>query len=196
MKQWSLKIMNNDLTLNDYCFQQNENFNDATSSSHKPCSDSEYDSIDLEKISTEYIVTSGPHDSTIDYFQTFSYNYNIFRKLSPMPSFDSVSKEVRFHLSSFLSAFHRVFILNRISIEQAGYLPPLKLKFNDDGSVLIEWIFRDYRVGFSIEPILDESSWYLVSNKNLEELSSSGDLKAKEFESIISSLLPFVLMNT
>lgn len=43
----------------------------------------------------------------------------------------------------------------------------------EDGSLLIEWIFDDLRIGFNIEPIKTESSWYLVTNKNLGEINAS-----------------------
>jgi len=45
-----------------------------------------------------------------------------------------------------------------------GHLPPLRAFNVDDGSVLIEWIFGDFRIGFGIEPNSEDSGWYLVSN--------------------------------
>ena len=55
-----------------------------------------------------------------------------------------------------------------------SYLPQLQAFNVDDGSVLLEWIFNDFRMGFSIEPNPQDSSWYLVTNRNLGEISASG----------------------
>ena len=48
-----------------------------------------------------------------------------------------------------------------------GHLPQLHAFDVQDGSILIEWIFDDFRVGFSIEPIPSESSWYLVFKRKV-----------------------------
>lgn len=52
--------------------------------------------------------------------------------------------------------------------------------FPDDGSILVEWIDHDFRVGFSIERILSESSWYVVSNSTLGNISECGYLFQKD----------------
>jgi len=44
---------------------------------------------------------------------------------------------------------------------------PLCINALEDGSLLIEWIFPDYRFGFSLENNLNESSYYFVSNELL-----------------------------
>jgi len=87
-------------------------------------------------------------------------------------------------------------ILNQISqIDFSGYLPPLQLRSDEDGSVLLEWIFKDFRIGFVIEPEGIESSWYLVSNSKLDEASSSGLLNVKECEALLHNLISFVISN-
>ena len=40
-----------------------------------------------------------------------------------------------------------------------GHLPPLQAFNVDDGSVLIEWIFGNFRIGFNIEPNPEDSGW-------------------------------------
>jgi hypothetical protein len=44
----------------------------------------------------------------------------------------------------------------------------------ENGSVLLEWVFPDFRIGFNIEPTSEESGWYMVSNKRLHEQTKSG----------------------
>ena len=79
-----------------------------------------------------------------------------------------------------------------------GHLPDLRAFDVQDGSMLIEWIFDDFRVGFSIEPASDESSWYLVSNSKLGEISASGYVSQGDPEniSLILWLLNFVISHS
>jgi hypothetical protein len=77
------------------------------------------------------------------------------------------------------------------------YLPYLQASKVEDGSILIEWIFDNLRIGFSIEPTLEESSWYLVSDSKLGEISASGYLSQNEPNtiSLILWLLNFVIFH-
>lgn len=77
-----------------------------------------------------------------------------------------------------------------------GYLPQLQAFNVDDGSLLIEWIFDDFRVGFGIESDLHESSWYLVSNASLGEISASGYTSRIELRTLILWLLNFVISHS
>jgi len=51
-----------------------------------------------------------------------------------------------------------------------------------DGSILLEWIKKDWRFGISIEKDPAESSWYLVTRKG--KLDDSG-LLSEEFSNLI-----------
>jgi hypothetical protein len=77
-----------------------------------------------------------------------------------------------------------------------GYLPELHAFKVDDGSILIEWIFDDFRIGFSIEPDVQESSWYLVSSKNLGEISASGYIQMAEIKNLIIWIINFVISHS
>ena len=77
-----------------------------------------------------------------------------------------------------------------------GYLPSLQGFNVEDGSILIEWIFGDFRIGFNIEPNPNDSGWYLVSNKNLGEISASGYTSGIEIKNLILWLLNFILSNS
>ena len=74
------------------------------------------------------------------------------------------------------------------------YLPRLNAFNLDDGSVLIEWKFNDFRIGFGVEPNIKESGWYLVSNKNLGEISASGYISIKDVRGLIAWLFNFVFL--
>jgi hypothetical protein len=77
-----------------------------------------------------------------------------------------------------------------------GYLLSLRAFNVDDGAVLIEWIFDDFRIGFSIEPALQDSSWYLVSNTKLGEISASGYISRINIKALILWLINFVISHS
>lgn len=70
-------------------------------------------------------------------------------------------------------------IVNRI-VEHEGidlsYIPLLNAHIEEDGSVLLEWVFPDFRIGFNIEPNPNDSGWHLVSGNNLRNRTESGQL--------------------
>jgi len=72
------------------------------------------------------------------------------------------------------------------------YLPRVNAFNLDDGSVLIEWKFNDFRIGFGVELNIEESGWYLVSNKNLGEISASGYITIKDVRGLVLWLFNFV----
>lgn len=76
------------------------------------------------------------------------------------------------------------------------FLPLLHTFPVDDGSLLIEWIFEDFRIGFSLEQESSESSWYLVTNPKFGEISASGYLSDVDNEKIVIWLLNFILVNS
>lgn len=77
-----------------------------------------------------------------------------------------------------------------------GDLPKLHAVNNEDGSVQIEWPFDDFRIGFTIEKVPEETGWYMVSKENLGRKMSAGDLSAVNAESTLNSLLDFIRQNS
>lgn len=94
-----------------------------------------------------------------------------------------------------LSIFQEIFSMFREFEIDLTHLPPLHAFNADDESLLIEWIFRDFRVGFTLEPEREESGWYLVSNKNLGEISASGYISSIDAKRLVLWLFNFVLTN-
>lgn len=74
-----------------------------------------------------------------------------------------------------------------------GALPEFQLSGAMDGSILVEWIFKNFRVGFSFEAHQEESSWYLVSDKNLGDIGASGYISGLSMEKTFLWLLNFVI---
>lgn len=75
-------------------------------------------------------------------------------------------------------------------------LPTLQVENIEDDSVLIEWIFDDFRVGFTIEKNKDESGWYLVTTKRLGFINASGYFLDTEREKLLNWLVIFVKDNS
>lgn len=75
-------------------------------------------------------------------------------------------------------------------------LPTLYASEDEDGSVLLEWIDDDFRVGFGIGPSLEESSWYVVTSKNLDSKNASALLNPDYLKATVFSLVDFVLSHS
>lgn len=84
------------------------------------------------------------------------------------------------------------------SFRQSGvgpdHLPQVRAYAPDDDSISIEWNFDNFRIGFNIEEVASENSWYLISN-NLGEVSASGYIRPGDIESIILWLLSFITLS-
>lgn len=138
--------------------------------------------------------------------ETIGGSLNVY--FSPLPEYSSlvrrawdtihqtenqeVAKEARRLLSIFqemIASFHQFGF-------DLGYLPPLQAFNVDDGSILIEWIFSDFRIGFNVEPNPEDSGWYLISNKNLGEISASGYTSNIDIKTLALWLFNFALSNS
>jgi hypothetical protein len=87
----------------------------------------------------------------------------------------------------------QIMTLQQPNIE-SFYLPQLYAHSVDDGSVLLEWVLPDFRIGFNIEPEMSESSWYLVSNDKMGAINASG-LLARDYRKAIAWVLHFMVAN-
>jgi hypothetical protein len=129
-----------------------------------------------------------------EYFYKMPNNLNIFGQIEPY-----VANIEKPNIRSFLIDFMQVFqdVLKNImgNKQLSNSLPSMKMQ-EDEDSVFLEWIFKDLRVGFSFENDLEESSWYMITNKNLEEFSISGKLYTKDIYFTITRILNYVLENT
>ena len=76
------------------------------------------------------------------------------------------------------------------------FLPSIQAFENDDGSILIEWIFRNYRIGFGVEIDPNDSGWYLVTKRDLGEISASGYTSNTNMRNTVLWLLNFVVSHS
>lgn len=74
--------------------------------------------------------------------------------------------------------------------------PDLHAFIDDEGIVSIEWIFSQFRIGFVIDTIITDSSWYLVSNGELGDTNASGYLFENDINKHVQWLISFVISNS
>lgn len=75
-------------------------------------------------------------------------------------------------------------------------IPNLRAFLPDDDSILMEWQFSNYRLGFSVEPSLEESGWYLVTDKDMGSINASGFIGDGDLKPLLLWLINFVIAHS
>jgi len=94
-------------------------------------------------------------------------------KVIPQIQDTSVVKQ----LDELLSTISREVLKAQETPGSLSHIPALHAHVLEDGSVVLEWLFTDFRVGFNIEPNRADSGWHYVLGKKFNERSGSGQLK-------------------
>ena len=68
-------------------------------------------------------------------------------------------------------------------------LPPLRLSLLEDSSYLLEWTFKDRRLGFSFEKDPKDSGWYFVLFSTSSERSESGTMDQLEMGRLVKMMV-------
>jgi hypothetical protein len=155
----------------------------------------EYTSFDTKKISKP------PQDTTdtglgSSYSSMLPYSMNIFTAISKSFSLDlitdsSVKEEVLQILNALNEAVVKISDTNSID----RYLSRLHLVEQEDESILIEWIYRNFRIGFVVCKPVEESYYFFISQSedSFDSRSSKigGNLKA-----LTHAFAQYVIENT
>jgi hypothetical protein len=128
---------------------------------------------------------------------------DLSRYISTKPTYESnLTRSARIDLSRINNkqmVNQAIMILDEIENQLENYdftiLPPIRVAELDDGSIILEWIFDNFRMGFNLELDLLKSGYFLVSKESAGEIRSSGYLKGLKLETIVQSLLTIVLNN-
>lgn len=84
-------------------------------------------------------------------------------------------------------------IFNALNFE-FNEMPPLHAFQSEDGALIVEWTFIDFRIGFAFEQNIEESGWYLITTSELGGISASGYLPREEnSEQLVLWLLSFAI---
>lgn len=131
-----------------------------------------------------------------EYINYFCVNesINVFRKFD-FSQITQCSTDTSRQISDFVQIFMQAILENRQQFADGIQLPSLIWNMLGQESHLIEWIFKDFRIGFSIENDEDDSSWFVVANEKFQNLNASGKLIAQESKSIISQIIQFSAVN-
>jgi hypothetical protein len=127
----------------------------------------------LEELYNSLDSTSSGFDPQCDYQNILPDKINVFRKLN-LDLLESVDSQIKQNVIVFLQSFVEVIVNNQNSLRTVGNLPSLIISLLEDASLLIEWGFKDFKIGFSFEPKEDESSWYIVTNDKFQDANASG----------------------
>ena len=138
--------------------------------------------------------------------RTETYSGHLDLRLPPLsvqnlitPAWDAVGQvkdqSVADEARNILLIIEKTILIAQSKGVDLAHLPQLHAFDVQDSSILIEWIFDDFRVGFSIEPIPSESSWYLVSTAKLGDISVTRNISQNEFDihNLMLKLLAFVI---
>lgn len=66
----------------------------------------------------------------------------------------------------------------------------------EDGSILVEWIFTKFRIGFSFELPHEKSFFYIVANQELKSLSHSETFEnQQDLDAAIRTTVNYIIEN-
>lgn len=74
-------------------------------------------------------------------------------------------------------------------------LPNIYVFEDDEGALVVSWMFDDFRIGINLELDAKESGWYLVCNERAGNISTHGKLKNVNIDKLVSWLVCFVENN-
>ena len=140
-------------------------------------------------------ITAGSPDPFSNYLMAFPSGVNVLQQ-SDVAQTEGRDARVAEDARRFVAEFQAVIQQYRHSLGNAHSFPPLRFDWLDDGSLLIEWIFRDFRAGFALEVDQSQSSWYLVSNRNLGEQNISGLLEMKVLFPLLAAVVDYAASNS
>jgi hypothetical protein len=125
------------------------------------------------------------------YLSSLSKGTDIFVKVIPEVN-RITNRDLKRRLLILINVFTE--ILSKIQTI-TNYLPPMNMELEED-SIFLEWIFKDIRVGFTLDKEESESMWFMITNRNLEEFSVTGNLGIEDYRSVIAKILKYILENT
>lgn len=103
------------------------------------------------------------------------------------------SREVVNEANDLISTIvDQIMDLQRLNID-IGKIPAFNATNMEDDSLLIEWTFPTFRIGFVIEAKKEESLWYLVSTIEKTDFNKSGSLIDIDKERLLTELISFVI---
>lgn len=155
----------------------------------------------VEIIDDQYKITINEKAEKIyqEYYLPEEYNVTEdFDILQTKDIFDELTSNLNEISNQAIKEFSKLIfnlIIKIVSPYLIMNLPTPYSFIRDDGSFLFEWPFSHYKIGFSIETKINESSWYFISDEKFGYFNALGDLNNENLESILNWLIPFIIKN-
>jgi hypothetical protein len=116
-------------------------------------------------------------------------------------SFSDVTEVAREFLKSVQNRDHVVNADKILAIVQSEIiksqlqikLPKISAFLGENGALLLEWIFNDFRIGFNFEVNENESGWYMASKPSTGGIVASGLLSGINLQGLIAWLVFFAI---
>ncbi|MBP8893252.1 MAG: hypothetical protein KBH09_12925 [Saprospiraceae bacterium] len=99
--------------------------------------------------------------------------------------------ELQNKYNMFAKTLYNIFLLYGESLTKLKTRPLIISK--DESSIFIEWIFNEFRVGFTIEVV--QISCFIISTKRLRNYMTSMELEEKDPTPFLQEIMDFVLEN-
>lgn len=152
-------------------------------------------SINRKKVVRIYNGTSSSLMHPDPYSAPLPKNLDVFSNLS--------SKFAEIEDENVLVQVKRVLNSLYLSIQQISklktvnkYLSRLNLVQQSDGDALLEWNFRDFRIGFTFEPDKNKSSYFIVSqDRSNGAFFADSKLLTDDVTNIINNIVRYVWEN-
>ncbi|MGD1007432.1 MAG: hypothetical protein ABR980_09410 [Ignavibacteriaceae bacterium] len=164
---------------------------DVVSTEFNTCSS---ENLEQNSRTENKIKTSNGIESTDKLWFISPSNVDVFQQYTNLNEINNTS--VKKQVESFLNRFQSILSYNKGYLTDLGKLPPLKIVPNvHDESVLVEWIFKNFRIGFSFEKNESDSSWYIVAQNEINTSNSFGKINNEKIDGLLNSFLIFVIGN-
>jgi len=146
-------------------------------------------------ITTDFTTVYGNFGFKRRYHQLLPEKLNVFKNV--LPKIDKIENDsVKSQVIYFIQVFEEILISRQQQINSIGQLPVAMLNIENDGAVLLEWGFRDFKIGFSFELNEKESSWFIVTKNSNQDFASSSEMPVENIPALASHLISFVASNT
>jgi hypothetical protein len=124
--------------------------------------------------------------------QVFSYALKPAIEATQFIATGSLENQAQLLISSIKSMMS---LSSRFGLD-ASIIPQIHADVLDDGSLLMEWILPNFRLGFGLEEDSAQSSWFLITDESLGSISCSGSLTDDPPLKLVWWLTSFLVLNS
>jgi len=129
------------------------------------------------------------------FIEALPSSLDIFKEYGQL-DFNAINLKLLNNLERFVLSLNQVISQLEPFVSKSSSLPPLKFQILDEETVMVEWIFLDFRIGFSITDNPEELAWYLVGSRTFNHASYSGELDLGNLYNVVSKLIRIGLSNS